>query len=84
VEHEAEMLAQYRVAFETDGHSPRAVYEPRFFATAHRSSQPFLVPLEETAWCPACRLAPYRLRRRSAGTEMQGTLFESEREASMG
>jgi len=53
VEHETETLAQYRVALEADARGLRAVSEPRFFPTEHRSPQPFLAPLEETAWHPA-------------------------------
>jgi hypothetical protein len=64
MEHETETLAHDRVELESDGRRRREVNEPRFFATAHQSPQPFLAPLEETAWHPARRLAPDRTRRR--------------------
>jgi transposase len=84
VEHETETLAQYRVALESDGRHLRDVTEPRFFATAHRSPQPFLAPLEETAWHPARRLAPYRPRRRRHEHDAQAPLFTPEREEATG
>ncbi len=49
VEHATETLAQYRVTLESDGRRLREVDEPWFFATAHRSPQPFLAPMEEIA-----------------------------------
>jgi Integrase core domain len=84
VEYAAETLAQYPVAFEADGRHLREVGEPRFYATDHASPQPFLPPLEETAWHPARRLAPYRPRRRRADAGAQGRLFDPEREARTG
>jgi len=75
VEHESETLAQYRVALESDGRRLRDVDEPRFFATAHHSPQPFLATLEATTWRPARRLAPYRPRRRRDEDEAQAPLF---------
>jgi transposase len=84
VEHETETLAQYRVALEPDGRRLRDVTEPRFFATQHRSPQPFLAPLEETAWHPARRLAPYRPRRRRHEHDAQPALFTPEKEGATG
>jgi transposase len=75
VEYATETLAQYRVALESDGRRLREVTDPRFFATAHDSPQPFLAPLEETTWHPARRLAPYRPRRRRAEDDAQAPLF---------
>jgi len=75
VEYDTETLAQYRVALESDGRRLREVDEPRFFATKHRSPQPFLAPLEETAWHPARQLAPYRPRRRHDEDDAQAPLF---------
>src|SRR5687767_12422814 len=63
LEYATTTLAQYRVTIETDGHGLREVTEPRFFATGYASPQPFLAPLDETAWHPAQRVAPYRPRR---------------------
>lgn len=80
VEHATETLAQYRVALESDGRHLREVDEPRFFATEHRSPQPFLAPLEETVWIPARRLAPYRPRRRRDDEDVQAPLFTLEKE----
>jgi hypothetical protein len=57
IEHAAETLAQYRVAVEADGRRLREVADPRFFPTGHASPQPFLAPLDETAWSPAQRVA---------------------------
>ena len=51
------------VALDPDGRHLREVDEPQFFANRHRSPQPFLAPLDESAWHPARRLAPYRPRR---------------------
>lgn len=75
VEYETETLAHYRVAVETGGRQLRAIDEPRFFATKHRSPQPFLVSLEETAWHPVRRLAPYRPRRRRDENDEHAPLF---------
>ncbi|HEU4955508.1 MAG TPA: helix-turn-helix domain-containing protein, partial [Gemmatimonadales bacterium] len=58
LEYETDTLAHYRVVLEADGRGFKAVTEPRFFATAHRSPQPFLPVLEEVDWQPARRLAP--------------------------
>jgi len=84
IEHETAALAQYRVALEADGHRLREVDDPRFFAAGHASPQPFLAPLDEVAWHPARRLAPYRARRRRRGEGQQGRLFDVEGEAEVG
>jgi hypothetical protein len=71
IEYLAETLAQYRVTVEADGRRLREVAEPRLYATAHASPQPFLPELAEVAWHPAPRLAPCRPRRprRDAGKQ---------------
>jgi hypothetical protein len=82
IEYAGDTLAQYRLVLDADGRRLREVGEPRFYATGHASAQPFLVPLEETAWHPARRLAPYRPRRkRRAEAGVQERLVEPEREA---
>ena len=84
VEYASDTLAHYRAVFETDGRHLRAVGEPRLFVTGHASPQPFLPPLEEVAWNPARRLAPYRPRRkRNAMAGSQECLFEPERDATV-
>lgn len=80
IEHAAETLAQYRVTVEPDGRRLRAVTDPRFFATGHASPQPFLAPLDETAWHPAQRLTPYRSRRTRGAVARQARLLEPEQE----
>jgi transposase len=84
IEHAAETLAQYRVAVETDGRRLREVTDPRFFPTGHASPQPFLAPLDETAWHSARRLAPYRPRRKRIGAARQAPLPEPDRETASG
>ncbi len=84
VEHETETLAQYRVALEPDGRRLREIDESRFFATKHRSPQPFLALLEETVWHPARRLAPSRPRRRRDEDDEQAPLFTLESEGVTG
>jgi putative transposase len=80
LEYETETLAQYRVAVETNGRGLKAVDAPRFFVTDHVSPQPFLPALEEMAWQPAQRLAPYQARRVRAGAGRQEQLFHLEEE----
>jgi hypothetical protein len=84
IEYEAEILAHNRVAFEAGGRGLRDVDEPRLYATGHASPQPFLSSLDETAWHPARRLAPYCPRRKRVGAGRQERLFDEEREASVG
>ena len=84
IEHAAETLAQYRVAVEADGRRLREVTDPRFFPTGHVSPQPFLAPLDDTAWHPAQRLAPYRPRRQRIAAEQQTALPEPDRETASG
>jgi hypothetical protein len=64
IEFRAEALIQYRVALEPDGHRLREVADPTPLPHGHPSPQPFLVPLDETTWRPARKLAPYRPRRK--------------------
>ena len=78
VEYATDTLAQYRVAYEADGRRLKQVDEPRLHATAHASPQRFLAPLEETAWHPARRRAPYRPRRRRRGEGHQQWLVVPE------
>jgi hypothetical protein len=75
VEYATEALAQYRVAYGSDGRGLREVDEPRLFPTRYPLPQPFLPPLDEVTWHPARRLAPYRARRASAGEGRQIRLF---------
>ncbi len=84
VEYATETLARHRVAYEADGRRLKEVDEPRLYATAHASPQPFLLPLEEVAWHPAQRLAPYRPRRKRGDAGRQGRLFAQEGESSAG
>jgi hypothetical protein len=69
---------------ESDGRRLREVNEPRCFATAHRSPQPFLAPPEEAAWHPARRLAPDRTRRQHDENDGQAPLFTLEQERASG
>ena len=78
VEYASETLVRYQVAYEPDGRQFREVGEPRVFPTRYASPQPFLVPLEDVAWYPARRLAPYRQSRKRAAEEHQEPLFPSE------
>jgi transposase-like protein len=84
IESRAEALIQYRVAFESDGRGVREVDEPTPFPHRHPSPQPFLTPLEETAWHPARRLAPYRPRRKRAQDVPQEPLFADDTAVSTG
>jgi putative transposase len=74
----SEALAQYRVAFEPDGHHLRRVDEPHLFPTRFPSPQPLLPVLGDLAWHPAGQLAPYRPRWRPADGGRQEPLFLSE------
>jgi hypothetical protein len=78
VEYATETLAQYPVASEVDGRRLREVAEPRLYATGHASPQPFLSRLDQTAWHPAQRLAPYRPRRPRRTDRSQPPLFGAE------
>jgi len=84
IEYRAEALVQYRVAFEPDRRGLREVDEPTAFPHRHPSPQPFLAPLDETAWHPARRLAPYCPRRKRAQEVPQEPLFADDAEASTG
>jgi hypothetical protein len=75
VEHAAETLAHYRVAYERDGHHLREVDAPRLFTTGHASPQSFLPLLAELPWQPVLRLAPYRPRRQQGSAGEQAPLF---------
>jgi hypothetical protein len=84
IEYRTEALAQYRVTTGVGGRRLQEVGEPRFFPHRHASPQPFLPPLEETAWHPARRLAPYRPRRTRDSDERQEPLFADGTERSRG
>jgi hypothetical protein len=84
IEYQTTALAQYRVAFEADGHRVQAVDEPRLYATGHASPQPFLAPLDESDWYPAQRLAPYRSRRQRRDDAAQERLPVPEPDAQAG
>ncbi|MEA2598748.1 MAG: putative transposase [Thermomicrobiales bacterium] len=83
IEYAAETLAQYPVTVEANGRHLREVGDPRLFATAHASPQPFLPPLDETEWHPVRRLASYRPRCARGGEAQQEPLFTREPEASV-
>jgi transposase len=78
IEYRAETLVQYPVALEADGRRIREVGEPALCSHRHPSPQPFLPALDETAWHPARRLAPYRPRRPRGELPRQGRLFAPE------
>lgn len=84
IEARAEALIQYRVAFEPDGRRLREVGDSVALPHRHPSPQPFLAPLDETAWHPARRLAPYRPRRKRAPDVPQEPLFMDDTQASTG
>jgi len=84
IEYRAEALIQYQVAVETSGRGLREVGEPTFFPHRFPSPQPFLPPLDETAWHPTRRLAPYRPRRTCEREAQQEPLFAGDAEASVG
>lgn len=84
IEYETETLVQYRVALGADGRHLREVSEPRFFATDHRSPQPFLPTLEETEWRPARQLSPYRPRKSRADDDGYTPLFSVDQEGATG
>ncbi len=71
LEYATDTLARYRVALEADGRRLKEVDEPRLFATAHASPQPFLPELEAVEWRPVQHLAPYQTprKRRDEGTQ---------------
>jgi hypothetical protein len=84
IEYAGDTLAQYRIAYEGDGHHLREVGEPHLFATRHASPQPFLPRLDGVAWQAAQRLQPYRPRRQRAPARRQQRLFALADEASTG
>jgi DNA-binding beta-propeller fold protein YncE len=67
-----------------DGSDNIYVADPRFFPTGHASPQPFLAPLEATAWHPAQRLGPYRSRCPRSSAEQQAALPEPDCETASG
>lgn len=81
VEYETETLTHYRVALEAGGRGLKEVTEPRFFATGHGSSQPFLPLVDEVEWEPAQRLSPYRARDVHIAASRQEPLFDLEEDA---
>jgi hypothetical protein len=84
IEYAADTLAQYRVVLGADGRRLREVDEPRLFATAHASPQPFLPELADLDWRPAQRLAPYRPRRKRRDEATQARLLVPEHDAAIG
>ena len=84
IESRSEALIQYRVALEPDGQRLREVATPTPLPHSHPSPQPFLAPLDETAWHPARKQAPYRPRRKRKPGMPQEPLFADEIEASSG
>ncbi len=77
VEHAADTLAHYRVAYEPDARHIRAVTEPQLFATRHPSPQPWLPRMAALDWHPALRLPRYQARQARRGTIAQIPLFPS-------
>ena len=84
VEYAGDTLARYRVTAEVGGRRLREVDEPRLYATAHASPQPFLAPVDEVEWHPVQRLAPYRPRRTRREEDRQERLFPGADEATTG
>ena len=84
IESRAEALMSYRVVLEPDGRRLREVDEPTPLPHGHASPQPFLAPLDETPWCPARRLAPYRPRRKRTSDVPQEPLFTDNIKAETG
>jgi len=84
IEYATEALAQYRVVLDADGHRLRQVDEPRLYATAHASPQPFLPELAGLDWRPALPAAPYRPRRMRRGEGRQEPLLPPEPKARTG
>lgn len=80
----AEALISYRVALESDGRRLRDVDDPTPLPHGHASPQPFLAPLDETAWLPARRLTPYRPRRTRVPDAPQKPLFTNETDGATG
>jgi transposase len=75
LEYDAVALAQYRVAYERNGHHLRAVTDPQRFPSRFAAPQPFRPMLEAVTWEPAQRLPPYRPRRHSANNAEQARLL---------
>jgi hypothetical protein len=78
IEYRAEALVQYRVALESNGRQLRDVGEPTLFPHRYPSPQPFLPALDQVAWHPASRLAPYRSRRQRDAALRQERLIAPE------
>ena len=84
IEYAADTLAQYRATIAADGRRLQAVDEPRLYATAHASPQPFLPELAGLDWRPALPAAPYRLRRTRRDKDRQEPLLAPEPKARTG
>jgi transposase InsO family protein len=84
IECRSEALAQYRVVAGAGGRRLLEVGEPHFLPHRYPSPQPFLPPLDETAWQPVRRLAPYAPRRKRKRDARQEALFATADEASVG
>jgi putative transposase len=78
VEYATDTLAQYCATVAADGRRLKEVDEPRLFATAHASPQPFLPDLADLDWRPVQRLVPYRARRRRQAGAQQKRLLAPE------
>jgi hypothetical protein len=81
VEHAADTLAQYRVAFAPDGRHIGAIAAPRLCPTRHPSPQPWLPVLAALDGHPALRLPRSRARRRpgTAGGQAPPFALDDER-----
>jgi hypothetical protein len=84
IEYATDTLAQYRATVAADRRRLKEVDEPRLYATAHASPQPFLPDLADLDWRPVQRLAPYRARRRRQDGAQQGRLLAPETGAATG
>jgi putative transposase len=73
-----EPLAQYKVAYASDGKRLRQVTEPRLFETQFQSPQMFLWEQGLRDWHLVLRLPAYAPRRRLGSLAVQPPLFELE------
>lgn len=70
-----EPLAQYKVAYASDGKRLRQIIAPRLFETPFQSPQPFLWEHGLEDWHLVLRLPEYAPRRRMGGLAVQPPLF---------
>jgi hypothetical protein len=75
-----EPLAQYKVAYASDGKRLRRVSDPRLFETPFQSPQLFLWEYGLADWHLVLRLPEYAPRRRVGNLAVQPSLFELDAE----